>query len=126
MTQYLLDTCALIWYFEDSKQIAPVKELIASEDSEIFISTASLWEIVIKIRSGKLDLNLDIIKLFIKNNAFIELPVTSNYTKAYMELPKYHNDLFDHMLLAQAITCPMRLITGDEILSKYSPLVMVI
>jgi len=43
-----------------------------------------------------------------------------------MELPKIHKDPFDHMLLAQAITCPMRFITGDEILAKYSPLVMVI
>ncbi|MCL2277242.1 MAG: type II toxin-antitoxin system VapC family toxin [Treponema sp.] len=126
MTQYLLDTCVLIWYFEGSRRIDPVKELITSEFSEIFISAVSFWEMMLMIRCGKLNVNLDIIKLFIKNNAFIELPVTSNFSKAYMELPKHHNDLFDHMLLAQAITCPMRFITGDAILAEYSSLVIVV
>ena len=126
MTKFLLDTCTLIWYFEDSKRIVTIKELIKSKKSEIFISTVSLWEMMLKIRSGKLNLNLNIIKLFMERNAFIELPITSDYTKAYLELPKHHNDLFDHMLLAQAITCPMRLITGDAILAEYSALVMVI
>ncbi|MCL2209626.1 MAG: type II toxin-antitoxin system VapC family toxin [Treponema sp.] len=126
MTQYLLDTYTLIWYFENTKRIDPIKNLISSEDSEIFFSTVSFWEMMIKIRSGKLLLNMDKFRSFVRNNAFIELPVTGNYIKAYMELPKHHNDFFDHMLLAQAITCPMRLITGDAILAEYSSLVIVV
>ena len=52
--------------------------------------------------------------------------LTSAYTTAYINLPKLHKDPFDHMLLAQAITSPMRLITADQIMAGYSSLVMVI
>ena len=54
------------------------------------------------------------------------LPITGDYITAYLELPHLHRDPFDHMLLAQAITCPMRLITGDSQLAAYSSLVMAI
>jgi len=85
-----------------------------------------LWEIVIKIRAGKLPSELKYIQSFAAKHHFHELPITGNYMKAYLELPHLHKDPFDHMLLAQAITCPMRLITGDEILAEYSSLVMVV
>ena len=126
MTKFLLDTCVLIWYFDDSQRIAPVKALITSENSDIFISTVSLWEILTKIRKETLFLNFDKLQNFLKINVFHELPITNNYLNAYKELPPIHKDPFDHMLLAQAITCPMRLITGDKILAEYSSLVMVI
>jgi PIN domain nuclease of toxin-antitoxin system len=65
-------------------------------------------------------------RAFARKLAFFELPVTSDCIDAYLELPNLHKDPFDHMLLAQAITCPMRLITGDAQLADYSSLVMVV
>jgi len=126
MTQLLLDTNVLLWYFWDSNRIDSIKGLIASEEVDVHISVVSFWEIAIKVRAGKLDVNLNELRAFARKHAFPELPVTSDYLKIYLELPNLHKDPFDHMLLAQAITCPMRLITGDSLLADYSSLVMVV
>jgi len=126
MNLFLLDTNVLLWYFWGSNRINSVKKIITSEEADVFISTVSLWEIAIKIRSGKLNVDLNELSLFAKEHAFPELPISNAYIKAYRELPNLHKDPFDHMLLAQAITCPMRLITGDPALAEYTSLVMVI
>ncbi|MCL2600479.1 MAG: type II toxin-antitoxin system VapC family toxin [Treponema sp.] len=126
MTQLLLDTNVFLWYFWGSDRIDSVKGLITSEKVEVFVSTVSFWEIVIKMRTGKLNIDLAELQSFARDRAFVELPITDEYMKAYRELPSLHRDPFDHMLLAQAITCPMRLITGDAILAEYSSLVMVV
>ena len=126
MINFLLDTNVLLWYFWDLNRINPIKELISSKDSDFFVSTVSFWEIIIKNRTGKLNIDIEKLRLFTKKYMFSELPVTSEYARVYQDLPQLHKDPFDHMLLAQAITCPMRLITGDDILAEYSPLVMVI
>ena len=124
--QFLLDTNIFLWYFWGSDRISPIKDLILSEDADVFVSVVSFWEISVKIRSGKLHLDLDNLRRFSKSHAFFELPVTGDYIKTYLELPYLHKDPFDHMLLAQAIACPMRLITSDSLLAEYSSLVMVV
>jgi PIN domain nuclease of toxin-antitoxin system len=126
MTQFLLDTNVVIWLSEDKPRINQIKPLLLSDDVQIFISTVSWWENAIKIRTGKLLVDFDRLRSLAKRHNYIELPITSGYLKAYHELPNLHKDPFDHMLLAQAITCPMRLITGDSELAGYSSLVMVI
>ena len=127
MIKLLLDTNILLWYFWGSDRVKQIKELISSEDTDVFFSTVSLWEIAVKIRAGKLSVDMDELRFFIKKYSFQELPITGEYINAYLELPDdIHKDPFDLMLLAQAIACPMRLITGDSILAQYSSLVMVI
>ena len=126
MNQFLLDTNVLLWYFWGSDRVKTIRGLVGSEDNEIFISSVSLWEIAIKIRTGKLDVGLNELRYFMEKYHFQELPMTGDCLKAYVELPHLHKDPFDHMLLAQAISCPMRLITGDSILQEYSSLVMLI
>jgi PIN domain nuclease of toxin-antitoxin system len=126
MINFLLDTNVLLWYFWGSDRIDSIKDLLASEEADVFISVVSLWEIMIKVRAGKLNVNLDELRSFAKTYAFTELPVTGDYINTYLELPSLHRDPFDHMLLAQAITCPMRLITGDSQLAAYSSLVMAV
>ena len=126
MINFLLDTNVLLWYFWGSDRVDSIKKLIASEEVGVFVSIISLWEVMIKVRAGKLNINFEELLFFIKKHSFIELPVTGDYVKAYLELPNLHKDPFDHMLLAQAITCPMRLITGDSLLADYSSLVMVV
>jgi len=126
MIKFLFDTNVLLWYFWGSDRIDSVRELIKYEEADVFISIVSLWEIAIKVRTGKLNVNLEELRSFARKHAFPELPVTGDYIKTYLELPQLHKDPFDHMLLAQAITCPMRLITGDSMLADYSSLVMVV
>jgi PIN domain nuclease of toxin-antitoxin system len=122
----LLDTNVFLWYFWGTRRIETIKQLVESEETEVFISSISFWEIAIKMRSGKLELNLEELHSCAEKHSFKELPITSKYMKAYLELPSLHKDPFDHMLLAQAIYSPMRLITGDSFLAEYSSLVMVV
>ena len=126
MTNLLLDTNVFLWYFWESERAKSVRQLIESDDTSAFISVVTWWEVAIKIRSGKLGVDLDELRLYAETYAFDELPVTGNCMRAYLELPALHKDPFDHMLLAQAISTPMRLITGDAFLAEYSSLVMVI
>jgi len=126
MTQWLLDTNIVIWLSTDGPRIKEIKSLIFTDQSEIFVSSVSWWEIAIKIRTGKLPANFYNLQKLAKQHAIRELAITSKYLKVYQELPAYHKDPFDLMLLAQTITCPMRLITADAILAEYSSLVMVI
>jgi PIN domain nuclease of toxin-antitoxin system len=126
MNQFLLDTNVLLWYFGGSKRIRPVKKLIASENAEVFISVASWWEMVIKVRAGKIKVDIHELRSFAREHGFSELGINGDCMEAYLELPDLHKDPFDHILLAQAMSCPMRLITGDALLADYSSLVMVI
>jgi len=126
MIQLLIDTNVVIWLSEDEPRINQIKPMLLSGESRVFISSVSWWEIAIKIRAGKLSIDLHSMRLLANRHNFMELPITSEYVKAYLELPSLHKDPFDHMLLAQAISCPMRLITGDSRLAEYSSLVMVI
>jgi len=126
MTQFLLDTNIVIWLSEDNSRINQIKSLIFSKDTNIFISTVSWWEIAIKIRANRYPFDLENMRLLAKKSNFFELPITDTYLKTYLELPNLHKDPFDHMLLAQAITHPMRFITGDSLLAEYSSLVIAI
>ncbi|WP_461255819.1 type II toxin-antitoxin system VapC family toxin [Treponema sp. R80B11-R83G3] len=126
MNRFLMDTNILLWYFLGSDRIDSIKGLIGSEVTDIFFSPVSLWEIAIKIKSGKLNLNIKELYAHAKKHNFVELPLTGDCLKAYLELPNIHKDPFDHIMLAQALTFPMRLITGDSLLADYSSLVMVI
>ena len=126
MIQFLLDTNVVIWLSEDAPRINQIKNLLLSEDTQVFISTVSWWEMAIKIRAGKLPVDFHILRSLARKHNYLELPMTSEYMKEYLNLPNLHKDPFDHMLLAQAVTCPMRLITGDSRLADYSSLVMVI
>ena len=126
MINLLLDTNVFLWYFWGSRRVNSIRSLIGSGEVNVYISTSTFWEIAIKVRAGKLAVDLEQLRSYAEIHAFNELPVTSTYMKAYLELPSLHKDPFDHMLLAQTISSPMRFITGDSLLAEYSSLVMVI
>jgi PIN domain nuclease of toxin-antitoxin system len=126
MTRLLFDTNALLWYLWGNKRMSSVLEMITGVNAEVYISAVSWWEIAIKIRLGKLPLDLEELRAFVKTYDLRELPLSAGHIAAYLELPDLHKDPFDHMLLAQAITEPMRFVTGDAFLAKYSSLVIVV
>ena len=126
MSRFLMDTNVLLWYFWGSDRIDSIKELVGSETTEIFYSPVSLLEIAIKVKCGKLKLDVDEFHAYAQKHDFEELPLTADCIKAYSELPNIHKDPFDHMLLAQALTFPIHFITSDSLLADYSSLVMVI
>ena len=126
MSRFLMDTNVLLWYFWGSDRIDSIKELVASETTEMFYSPVSLLEIAIKAKNGKLKLDVGELHAYAQKHDFEELPLTADCVKAYSELPNIHKDPFDHMLLSQALTFPVHFITGDSLLADYSSLVMVI
>ena len=120
----LLDTNALLWALTNGPRIAPVRELLLADENEVFVSTVSWWEVAIKTRTGKLDANLPELRATAQESGFLELPLLGSHAEMLTTMPRYHNDPFDHMLVAQAMAEPMRLITGDSVLSQYTPLVL--
>lgn len=120
----LLDTNALLWALTNGPRIAPVRELLLDDENEVFVSTVSWWEIAIKTRIGKLDASLPELRATAQESGFLELPLLGSHAEMLATMPRHHNDPFDHMLVAQAMAEPMRLITGDNVLSQYTPLIL--
>lgn len=120
----LLDTHIFCWSFYEPKRISRDTRELMNLAEEIFVSSASIWEIAIKVRIGKM--NADPQELFdqIEVNNFRELPVLSRHALLVAKLPLYHSDPFDRILIAQAISEPLNLLTSDAQLRPYSELVI--
>lgn len=121
----LLDTHIFLWCIEGSRHLtATTKNKIKTAD-EVYISSVSIWEAAIKNGLGKLDVNLDELVEAISLSGFLELPLTSKHAAATCKLPHLHRDPFDRVLIAQAISEPLKLLTADHQLAAYSELVEV-
>lgn len=117
----LLDTHTLLWFLNDDPRL-PVAIKDQIEMSEVVcISIASLWEIVIKVQIGKLEIQYPFPELqAIFPQLGIEiLPLTMSDLEEYLRLPLHHRDPFDRMLVAQAITHHLTLVSLDQQLDVY-------
>jgi PIN domain nuclease of toxin-antitoxin system len=102
--KFLLDTHALIWWLSDDRRLgARARALIADPNNTIFVSVVSLWEIVVKLRIGKLEADIGAIERAVLRNSFDRLAITAEHLRALVDLPQHHRDPFDHLLLAQAM-----------------------
>jgi PIN domain nuclease of toxin-antitoxin system len=116
----LLDTHILIWWLcDDFKLSSPEKNLIADPDNLVFVSAAACWEITVKKMIGKLD-TPDDLPAALAANDFIELPITVQHTQSLYQLPPHHNDLFDRIMIAQALSEDLAFITRDSKIHLYS------
>jgi PIN domain nuclease of toxin-antitoxin system len=120
----LLDTHIFCWSFYEPERLSRKAMKIIREAEEVFVSSASLWEVAIKVRLGKIKANPRELFDQIAANDFIELPVLSRHALLVADLPLYHSDPFDRLLIAQAISEPMHLITADAQFRQYSELVI--
>lgn len=122
----LLDTHVFVWFLADSSKLSKKarREIDAAE--EVAVSAASLWEIAIKASLGKIDIDVERAHEGISASGFVELPVRAAHAAAVCELPAHHRDPFDRMLVAQAVSEPLALLTADRRLSRYSSLVRVV
>ena len=118
MSRLLLDTHLLLWAVS-----APQKLSLATrkriDACEVFVSAASIWEVSIKAALGKLDADPAALLAEIEPAGFSLLPVTGEHAAAVARLPPIHNDPFDRMLVAQAKTEPLLLLTNDAALAGY-------
>lgn len=125
--RYLLDTHIIIWLLEDNDKLSQdVKDIILDDDNKIFYSTASVWETSIKKMSRPKDINITGSKMseLCKASGFVMLPISDRHINSLemlnenKEFPE-HKDPFDRILLSQAKTEDMLLITHDAKIAGY-------
>jgi len=120
--KYILDTHALLWFFEgDTKLSETARKIIFDDNSTKFISVASIWEISIKNRIGKLPLKKSLSDIFdkIESNGFGIIGIDRKCVEIYNTLPLIHRDPFDGIIIATAKYKQMTIITSDENIQKY-------
>ena len=122
----LLDTNTLLWLMEGNPRLSRHVRSLIENAEEVYVSSVSLWEIAIKSRIGKLEEDAELVAGQLEAAGLSELPVTHRHAVAVGRLPLLHRDPFDRLLVAQAITEPMRLLTADTRLAAYSELVILI
>ena len=117
-TGYLIDTHIFLWWvFDDSKLKKKSREIIQDKKNDIFVSTASAWEISTKYRIGKLPEVKELIDNYnevLKEAGFMELKITNVHAIRAGLLEIAHKDPFDRMLMAQAEIEQMTIITYDS------------
>jgi len=122
----LLDTHVFIWSVTGDRQLKRATRVHMSSAEAVFVSAASIWEIAIKARLGKIEGDPEALAAAIEASGFQELSVTTRHAAAVSKLPLHHNDPFDRLLLAQAFSEPLRLLTADRVLAEYGGAVEVI
>lgn len=118
----LLDTHLLLWAAaRDDLMSAKADALIKDPQNTLWFSVASLWEITIKRGLNRPDFRTDatVLRAGLLSNEYRELPIQGRHCLALSTLPARHNDPFDRMLLAQAISEGMQLVTADRKLAAY-------
>lgn len=119
----LLDTHVALWAITDSPKLPKkVREMIESPKSSVWISAATVWEIAIKHALGRGDMPVssqDAMRYF-RESGYRFLPIEPEHAAAVEDLPAHHSDPFDRILVAQARVEPMRLITHDPVVARYS------
>ncbi len=119
----LLDTHALLWLITDDKRLSKTsRKIFLNTENCLYFSIVSLWEICIKKSLGKISLEnkwLDIIQNEMKANSIQWLLVEVSHCAKVTELPFHHRDPFDRMLIAQAMTEDLSILSRDNSFSAY-------
>lgn len=119
----LLDTHVALWAITDSPKLPKTaRQRIESPTSSIWISAATVWEIAIKhgLRRGDMPVSGQDALRYFQASGYRFLPVEPEHAAAVEELPTHHADPFDRLLVAQAMVEPMRLMTHDPMVARYS------
>jgi PIN domain nuclease of toxin-antitoxin system len=122
----LLDTHVFLWLVSGSSRLNSQARTLIKNGERIFVSSATIWEISIKVSLGKLKADPDELIEEMQKNGFEELPVYARYAKEVARLPLLHGDPFDRLLVAQAKAELLHLVTCDTHLSPYSDLVVTV
>ena len=120
--KYLLDTQLLLWAAGKPERLSrAARKLIDDPNHELVFSAASVWELAIKSTLGRDDFHADarLLRRGLLDNGYIELPITSQHAASIDTLPPLHKDPFDRLLVAQAMTEGITLMTGDAQVAKY-------
>ena len=122
----LLDTHIFIWCVDDDPKLSGNAWSMIETADAVYVSSASLWEATIKHQLGKFSIEPGRLAAAVAATGFLELPISLRHAVAVGRLPALHRDPFDRMLLAQAISEPLHLLTADAQLVAYSELVRLV
>jgi PIN domain nuclease of toxin-antitoxin system len=127
MNHLLLDSHILLWLVEPGSKRLPARaKALITDAASVHFSIVSFWEIAIKAAKGHLDIDLDILSAAVDQAGIREMPVKRQHIKTLRTFAFHHRDPFDRMLVAQAVTEPLHLLTSDETLKSYSELVVLV
>lgn len=118
----LLDTQLLLWAAGQPERLSTAaRRQLNNASNELLFSAASLWEVTIKKSLGRDDFRVEprLLRRELLDNGYTELPVTSEHAVSVDGLPDLHKDPFDRILLAQALTEGITLLTADAQLARY-------
>ena len=119
----LLDTHTFLWWVTDNSRLSDeARRLVADGANEVFLSVASAWEIVVKAALGRIQLDDDVDSFIggqVEANAFQVLPIHLRHALAVGGLPDLHRDPFDRMLVAQALSEGLAIVSADRQLAQY-------
>jgi PIN domain nuclease of toxin-antitoxin system len=120
--KYLIDTHVWLWLLQDpGKLAAPVRQALEAAD-DLVLSVASVWEAAIKVKLGKLVLPRGVVDArdeFLRQAGARELPIHSAHVIAAADLPLFHRDPFDRLLIGQSQVEQLRLVTADNAIRGY-------
>jgi PIN domain nuclease of toxin-antitoxin system len=120
--KYLLDTHTFLWAFTNDPRLPPlVRSIIDNPNIKKYVSIVSFWELEIKVRIGKLELNPDLETMFnLAAEYEIEiLPVSREHVLKTLELPLHHRDPFDRMIIAQSLVESCAIAGKDDKFAGY-------
>lgn len=121
----LLNFHALFWAILTPEKLRPeTVDAITDPSSTVLFSAVNLWELAIKRAKGKFDFDDDVMLEVVKQQDFVELPVTTRHGLEAAALPPHHGDPFDRMLIAQARLEGLTLITSDRAMWAYRVLLL--
>lgn len=119
----LLDTHVFLWWVNDAVELSPkAREVILNQENDCYLSVASCWELAIKVSLGKLRLRASVEQFLpeqLARNGFRLLPVDFRHVARVEALPFHHRDPFDRLLVVQALTEKLVLVTADQHLTRY-------
>jgi len=118
----LLDTHAFLWGIAGDRRMSPHARDLFIGPSNLLMSIASIWEILIKVQLGKLNLPQPAGPYVIRKlaeNRIETLPIHLDHLLAFERLPLHHRDPFDRILIAQSIEEDLPIVTADSSFSRY-------
>jgi PIN domain nuclease of toxin-antitoxin system len=125
----VLDTHVALWAIADSLRMPlEARRLILAPPNEVYVSAAPVWEISIKhgLGRGNMPISGRQTLAFFEEAGYLFLEVSADHAALVEELAPHHAGPFDRMLVAQALAEPMRLLTHDGILTRYSDTVILV
>jgi PIN domain nuclease of toxin-antitoxin system len=118
----ILDTHAFLWAIAGDSRMSRTARDLFNGPSDLFLSLASIWEILIKVQLGKLSLPRPAGPYVIKKlaeNRIETLPIDLDHLLAFEGLALHHRDPFDRMLIAQALKENLPIVTADQCFARY-------